>query len=120
MATTGMRIPDPPTLRDAVKEVIRQNQEVGYNPGRFIQATQNGEAEDLVGLCQYLVNDHSNFDILVDGVTKYPTFLSLEDLITHSCHGGEWGLDDPTVIAAEERAETLDRLRQSLGKPRFG
>ena len=47
MATTGMMLPDPPTLRDAVKEVIRQNQEVGYNPGRFIQATQNSEAEDL-------------------------------------------------------------------------
>ena len=87
VATDGMRLPDPSTLRDAVKEVIRQNQEVGYNPGRFIQATQNGESKDLVSLCQNLVNDHSNFDVLVDGVTKYPTFLSLEDLITHSRHG---------------------------------
>ena len=48
VATDGMRLPDPSTLRDAVKEVIRQNQEVGYNPGRFIQATQNGESKDLV------------------------------------------------------------------------
>ena len=47
VATDGMRLPDPSTLRDAVKEVIRQNQEVGYNPGRFIQATQNGESKDL-------------------------------------------------------------------------
>ena len=120
VATDGMRLPDPSTLRDAVKEVIRQNQEVGYNPGRFIQATQNGESKDLASLCQNLVNDHSNFDVLVDGVTKYPTFLSLEDLITHSRHGREWGLDDSTVVAVQERAETLDRLRQSLGKPRFG
>ncbi len=120
VATDGMRLPDRSTLRDAVKEVIRQNQEVGYNPGRFIQVTQNGESKDLVSLCQNLVNDHSNFDVLVDRVTKYPTFLSLEDLITHSRYGREWGLDDSTVVAAQERAETLDRLRQSLGKPRFG
>ena len=128
VATDGMRLPDRSTLRDAVKEVIRQNQEVGYNPGRFIQATQNGESnlvndhsnfdvlvdgvtkyptflsledlKDLVSLCQNLVNDHSNFDVLVDGVTKYPTFLSLEDLITHSRYGREWGLDDSTVVAA--------------------
>ena len=47
-----MKGPDPVTLRDAVREVIRQNREVGYSPGRFIQLTENGEAGELVICCQ--------------------------------------------------------------------
>ena len=77
VAEGGMKVPAPVTLRDAVREVIRQNREVGYSPGRFIQLTENGEAEDLVSRCQNLVNDPATFDILFDGVDEYPAFLAL-------------------------------------------
>ena len=115
-----MKVPDPVTLRDAVREVIRQNREVGYSPGRFIQLTENGEAEDLVSRCQNLVNDPATFDILFDGVAAHPAFLSLEDLIAHSNQAGDWGLDDASVIEARARAEALNSLRERLHRPRFG
>ena len=100
MAAGEMKVPDPVTLRDAFREVIRQNREVGYSPSRFIQLTENGEAEDLIIRCQNLVNDPATFDILFDGVAAHPAFLSLEDLIAHSPHAEDWGLDDASVIEA--------------------
>ena len=77
VAIDEMKVPNPVTLRDAVREVIHQNLEVGHSPGRFIQLTENGEAEDLVVRCQNLVNDPAIFDILFDGVDEYPAFLAL-------------------------------------------
>ena len=59
-----MKGPDPVTLRDAVREVIRQNREVGYSPGRFIQLTEGGEAGELVICCQNPGNGSVTFDIL--------------------------------------------------------
>ena len=64
MAADEMKVPDPVTLRDAIREGILQNREVGYFPGRSIQLTENGEADDQVFRCQNLVNDPATFDIL--------------------------------------------------------
>lgn len=43
------------TLKEAVKEVIRQNISAGYNPVIFFHATKNGEAENLKEIISRMV-----------------------------------------------------------------
>ena len=52
-------------------------------------------------------------------VMNYPMFLSLEDLITCSKFGEDWGLDDATVFYANTRSQTLNELRKRPGKLRW-
>ena len=115
----SLPIPNPVTLQDAVEEVIRHNSKVGSHPTRFSQATQGGHATDLVVRCQKLVTDDKTLNYLYEDLEKYFPFLSLEDLISRSQHGRNWGLDEATVTEAVQRAEALDDLRQKTGKPRW-
>lgn len=49
------RVENPTTLREAVREVIQQNKDAGYNPSEFVRITKDGYAEDLVTRCASLV-----------------------------------------------------------------
>lgn len=53
------------TLKQAVKEVIRQNESVGYHPARFIEKTENGDVENLaIIIAGYLLSTENKKEIL--------------------------------------------------------
>jgi F0F1-type ATP synthase delta subunit len=53
------------TLKQAVKEVIRQNESVDYHPARFIEKTENGDAENLpIIIAGYLLSAENKKEIL--------------------------------------------------------
>ena len=112
-------IPNPESLPGAVQTVIDQNSQSGPPPMRFINATERGYAENLVEVCQNMIKNPDTFHWLYEDVEKYRPFLSLEDLINLSRHGREWGLDEETVNEAIARADSLDKLRGSMGLPRW-
>ena len=86
-------IPNPHTLNNAVGEVVRQNQAMGYNPIRFIRATTVNTDEELILACDNLVRSESAFEAIWVAVTgNHPELLTLEDLIVHSRRGKSWGL----------------------------
>lgn len=107
------QVPAPTTLRDAVRQVICQNVKVGYPPNRFRNATLNGEADNLVDVCNSLVESPETLHILMDAVGKFPDLLTLEDLVVYSPHGKCWGINAELAAA---RVETLDR---SVGHQRW-
>ncbi len=109
-------IPSPMTLRDAVEEVIRQNVSIGYNPSRFRKETKAGYADNLVRVCDRLIQKAETFEALYPQVLRRPDTLTLEDLVVHSRHGREWGLEELTVRTAEARVEAWD---QATGQTRW-
>jgi hypothetical protein len=48
-------LPKVHTLNQAVKQVIESNKSGGYIPTRFIQATGNGDAPDLLSVYERLL-----------------------------------------------------------------
>ena len=111
-----LQVPSPVTLQDAVETVISQNQSIRYNPARFIQITQGGYAANLVDVCNRLIQKGETFEALSPQVHRRPDTLTLEDLVAHSNHGGEWNLDESTVEVARARVEAWDR---EVGTPRW-
>ena len=104
-------IPNPPSLKAAVGEVVRQNQAMGYNPTRFIRSTTVDAERELVMVCDNLVRSDSAFEAIWNAVTgDYPELLTLEDLIVHSRHGKSWGLTESTITEAKFRVECLDKV----------
>ena len=99
-----------------MKEVISQNVSIHYRPIRFIQVTQEGYADNLVEVCNRLIQKGETFDALSPQVISCPETLTLEDLIIHSPHGKEWGLDESTVEVAAARAEAWDK---EVGRQRW-
>ena len=102
------RIPAPITLHDAVVEVIVQNKSIGYNPTRFTQMTQGGHANDLIEVCDRLIQRGETLEAVSSQLGNHPDILTLEDLIVHSPRGKEWGLDGSTIEIAKARVETWD------------
>ena len=98
------------TLRDAVEEVIRQNFSIGYHPRRFGQETKAGYADNLIEICNRLVQKPETFEALHPQVMRRPDTLTLEDLIVLSPHGKKWGLNETTIRTAEARAEAWTML----------
>ena len=102
-------IPNPPSLKAAAGEVVRQNQAMGYNPTKFIRSTTVDAEWELVMACDNLVRSDSAFEAIWNAVTgDYPELLTLEDLIVHSRHGNSWGLAESTISEAKYRVESLD------------
>ncbi len=101
-------VPNPSVLSDAVREIIRQNKAVGYNPTRFIAATKEGAADNLVAVCTNLILKPETHEWLQKAVEANPSILTLEDLVTHSAHGREWGFSEEAVDIAEARSLHLD------------
>ena len=50
------QLPSPRNLNDAVRCVIESNCSEGLAPNRFIQATGDGTAPDLLAVCIGLIN----------------------------------------------------------------
>jgi len=64
-------LPEPQNLREAVKEVIRSNSADRYHPGRFIQATEAGEAKDLKRICEHMILNPDTLTWLVDALRTH-------------------------------------------------
>ena len=103
----------PTTLRDAVRHVICQNVKAGCQPNRLRNATLNGEADDLVDVCNRMVENLDTLHFLIDEVRSVPNLLTLEDLVVYSPHGKNWGINAELAVA---RVETLDK---SVGHQRW-
>ena len=104
----AQQTPAPSTLKEAVETVIAQNKSVGYNPTRFTQMTRGGHADDLIEVCDRLIQRGETLDSVSSQLGNHPDILTLEDLIVHSPRGMEWGLDESTIEIAKARVETWD------------
>ena len=99
-------LPEPQNLREAVKEVIRSNSADRYHPGRFIQATEAGEAKDLKRICEHMILNPDTLTWLVDALRTHGSLLFLEDLVAE--YG--YGLSPAAIEEAQRRARALDEL----------
>jgi hypothetical protein len=99
-------LPHPPTLRDAVNEVIASNRRDGYPPQRFIGATQHGETSDLNRVCEQLILNPTTLSWLTEALMKHGQLLFLEDLVAEYVYG----LSSDAVKEAKRRVEAFDQL----------
>ncbi len=104
----AQQVPTPTTLGDAVVEVISQNTCIGYTPTRFIQMTEGGNADNLVEICNRLIQSGATYEAVSNQLNSHPDILTLEDLIVHSPHGRKWGLSESTIETAKARVEAWD------------
>ena len=88
----AQRVPSPSTLKEAVETVIEQNKSIGYNPTRFTQMTEGGYADNLVAVCDRLVQRGETYEAVSGQLDKHPDILTLEDLyFTLATEGyGDW------------------------------
>jgi len=111
-----MRIlPNPQDLKDAVCCVIESNSADGYVPSRFIQATGDGTAPDLLAVCRRLISNGETLQYLDSALKRISTLLTLEDLV--SWRGAEWGFDNATIDIARARSVYFDQV---AGRTRYG
>lgn len=101
-------LPQPQSLREAVRAVIKSNVADGCYPKRFIQVTKKGDAPDLVGTCEGLIAQADNLKWLETAVVVFPELLALEDLVAR--FGRSWGFQQETIAIAEARAQRFDEL----------
>ena len=104
----AQQVPSPSTLKEAVETVIEQNKSIGYNPTRFTQMTEGGYADNLVAVCERLIQRGETYEAVSEQLDKHPDILTLEDLIFHSLHGRLWGLAESTLEMAKARVEAWD------------
>lgn len=102
------RLPNPHTLKEAVQEVIRQNNRIGYPPVRFLQATEDGNASNLIQVCTNLIFSDNAVKELERDVTRFPNLLTLEDLVVKSEFGSQWDFDEDSIQRAKETVNWLD------------
>ncbi len=104
-----LKLPIVNKLSDAVRVVIDSNRNDGYTPSRFIQVTEDGEAQDLHAICEKLIVKGETLEYLEKALLKYPTLLlTLEDFIVR--FGPTWGFSNEAVEAARARVVFFDRL----------
>ena len=109
-----MRIlPNPRDLRAAVRCVIESDSADGYVPSRFIQATGDGTAPDLLAICSRL-NKGETLQYLDSALKRFSELLTLEDLV--SWRGAKWGFDNTTIDIARNRSVYFDKV---AGRPRY-
>ncbi len=99
---------NPGSLREAVREVIRQNKSQRYTPTRFVQATGNGEVPGLLGVCTGLIKSESALEWLDKALQQYPNLLTLEDYVMR--WGTEWGFGTGMVEYAGALSATFDKI----------
>ena len=102
------QLPNPLTLREAVQEVIQQNKNIGYNPRRFIGATEEGHISNLIQVCTNLIFSDNAVKELERAVTRFPNLLTLEDLVVKSEFGSQWDFDEDSIQRAKETVNWLD------------
>jgi hypothetical protein len=101
-------LPHPQSLSAAVREVIDSNRADGYPPNRFVGATQDGFAPDLLAVCRNLINKGETLEWLEKALEGHPTLLTLEDLVCR--YGSGWGFDSATIQVACDRSLYFDTL----------
>jgi len=110
-----MRIlPNPRDLKAAVCLVIESNSADGYIPTRFIQATSDGTAPDLLAVCRRMISKGETLQYLDSALKRFSTLLTLEDLV--SLRGADWGFDDATIDIARARSVYFDQV---AGRSRY-
>lgn len=102
------QLPKTRNLKDAVRCVIASNRSDGYTPSRFIQATEDGTAPDLLAVCIRLINKDETVEYLDIALRRFPTLLTLEDFVSR--WGSAWGFDDRTVTIARSRSAYFDQV----------
>jgi hypothetical protein len=101
-------LPNPRNLNDAVRSVIESNRSDGYTPSRFIQATADGTAPDLLAVCVRLINKGETLEYLDSALRRFPMLLTLEDFVSR--RGAEWGFNHATVETARARSVYFDQI----------
>lgn len=96
-------------LKDGVKQVIDQNQSLGYHPEIFIFQTKNGESDNLELVISDLIKSKSSEESIVEAIKKYGHILSIEDLIVEDENG--FGLPADIIMEAKKRKEIFNWYR---------
>jgi len=97
------------TLKQAVKEVIRQNELLGYHPEIFIFQTKRGEAPDLDYRVGNFVKSQTAIDAVLKAIEEYGDILTIEDLIVKNKNG--FALPQDIVYKAKQNAEGFEWKR---------
>jgi hypothetical protein len=108
------QLPSPQNLNEAVRYVIESNCSDGYPPTRFIQATGDGTAPDLLAVCVRLISKGETLEYLENALRRLPMLLTLEDFVCR--RGSEWGFDEATVEVACQRSKYSDQI---AGRTRY-
>jgi hypothetical protein len=101
-------LPNAQNLGEAVSRVIESNRSDGYTPTRFIQATADGTAPNLLPICVKLIAKGETLEYLDSALRRFPMLLTLEDFVSR--RGSEWGFDEATVETARARSAYFDQL----------
>lgn len=88
--------------------MIDSNRADGYPPNRFVTATQEGFAQNLLAVCSRLINNDENLEWLENALQSHPSLLTLEDLVC--VYGFDWGFDHATIQQASGRAAYFNQL----------
>ena len=104
----------PATLKQAVQQVIQENQSMGYEPTRLITETAGGEAEELAAACERFVISPAGLEEADQALRQFPQLLTLEDMVSR--WGQSWGIGMGAAVAAQEGAEYYDGV---VGFTRF-
>lgn len=102
------------TLKQAVKEVIRQNELLGFHPEIFIFQTKRGEASDLDYRVSNFIKSQSAIDAVIKAIEKYGGVLTIEDLIVKNETG--FGLPQNIIHKAKQNAEGFEWKRKFFNK----
>jgi len=97
------------TLKQAVKEVIEQNESLGYHPEIFIFQTKRGEAPDLDYRVGNLVESEKAIDAVVKAIEKHGNILTIEDLIIKD--ENNFGLPQNIIYKAKQNVEGFEWKR---------
>jgi len=108
MASSTRPLPNPQTLRSAVRNVIESNCEDGYPPNRFTGATHGGFSLNLLAVCSRLINKGETLRWLEEALKRHPNLLTLEDLVCR--YGSDWGFDAGTIQTACLRVSYFNQI----------
>ena len=95
----------PSSLREAVRIVISQG-EGGRPPRVFAEATQYGDAPDLVTVCSNFINRGETLQYLENELRNFPYMRTIEDFVCR--YGMTWGFNQTTVNNACGRVAYFD------------
>jgi hypothetical protein len=96
-------------LSAAVQRVIEQNKSIGYNPVRFISMTKGGFTDDLIEVCEKLLQSDTAYSELWDAIRRIPNLHTLEDEVVSSSDG--LGLSAAAIESARDRVIEFNKLR---------
>lgn len=100
------------TLQQAVRKVIDQNVSAGYNPSRFRQMTEYGNAENLEEVIKNVVMKAELFEDLEKAIKNHQDgVLTIEDLIM--LEDDNFGFHADVVRQAKARSEHFSTIRES-------